>query len=76
MYAIRSYYAPRILRIGLPDKFIEQGTQAERRARYGLDEMPSGDRNELFAAIRMFFQRLADEQTTVLLFEDLHWAVV
>jgi 1-deoxy-D-xylulose-5-phosphate synthase len=26
-----------VLRIGLPDKFIEQGSQAELRARYGLD---------------------------------------
>jgi 1-deoxy-D-xylulose-5-phosphate synthase len=27
-----------VLRIGLPDKFIEQGTQAELRQRYGLDQ--------------------------------------
>jgi class 3 adenylate cyclase/tetratricopeptide (TPR) repeat protein len=40
----------------------------------GLDDMPSGDRNELFAAIRAFFQRLAANETVVLLFEDLHWA--
>ncbi len=26
-----------VKRIGLPDKFIEQGTQGELRARYGLD---------------------------------------
>jgi 1-deoxy-D-xylulose-5-phosphate synthase len=29
--------APRLVCIGLPDKFIEQGTQAELRARCGLD---------------------------------------
>jgi len=29
--------SPRVLRIGLPDRFIEQGTQTELRARYGLD---------------------------------------
>ena len=28
---------PRMLRIGLPDQFIEQGSQAELRRRYGLD---------------------------------------
>lgn len=40
----------------------------------GLEEMPAGDRGELFAAIRTFFQRIADLGTTVLVFEDLHWA--
>ncbi|NNF10213.1 MAG: AAA family ATPase [Acidimicrobiia bacterium] len=40
----------------------------------GLDEMPAGDRTELFAAMRTFFQRIADRSTTVLVFEDLHWA--
>lgn len=40
----------------------------------GLDEMPAGDRTELFAAMRTFFQRIADRGTTVLVFEDLHWA--
>jgi len=40
----------------------------------GLDEMPSGDRNELFAALRTFFQRLAESSPTILVFEDLHWA--
>ncbi|OQY19475.1 MAG: 1-deoxy-D-xylulose-5-phosphate synthase [Desulfobacteraceae bacterium 4572_35.1] len=28
---------PKVLRIGLPDKFIEQGSQEELRNRYGLD---------------------------------------
>jgi class 3 adenylate cyclase/tetratricopeptide (TPR) repeat protein len=40
----------------------------------GLDEMPPGDRDELFAAIRTFFQRVADRGTAVMVFEDLHWA--
>ena len=40
----------------------------------GLDEMPAGDRNELFAALRSFFQRVAETGTEVLVFEDLHWA--
>ncbi|PLX83115.1 MAG: 1-deoxy-D-xylulose-5-phosphate synthase [Desulfuromonas sp.] len=29
--------SPRLLRIGLPDAFVEQGSQGELRARYGLD---------------------------------------
>ena len=40
----------------------------------GLADMPSGDRNELYAALRGFFQHVAGTGTTVLLFEDIHWA--
>lgn len=40
----------------------------------GLAEMPSGDRNELFAAMRTFFQRISERDTAVLVFEDLQWA--
>jgi class 3 adenylate cyclase/tetratricopeptide (TPR) repeat protein len=40
----------------------------------GLDDMPPGDRNELFAALRTFFQRVAETATEILVFEDLHWA--
>ncbi len=58
----------------VPDPEEQQWIEPRLAALLGLDEMPSGDRNELFAAIRTFFQRIADEQTTVLLFEDLHWA--
>jgi class 3 adenylate cyclase len=39
----------------------------------GLDG-PSGDRDELFGAWRRFFERVAEQGTTVLVFEDLHWA--
>ena len=40
----------------------------------GLGEAPAGGRDELFAAWRTFFQRIAEKGTTVLLFEDLQWA--
>jgi class 3 adenylate cyclase len=40
----------------------------------GLDEMPAGDRSELFSALRTFFQRMAEKETAVMVFEDLHWA--
>jgi class 3 adenylate cyclase/tetratricopeptide (TPR) repeat protein len=39
----------------------------------GLDS-PSGDRDELFAAWRRFFERVAEQGTTLLVFEDLQWA--
>jgi len=40
----------------------------------GLEEAPIGDQENLFAAARMFFERLARDGPAVLLFEDLHWA--
>lgn len=40
----------------------------------GLEEMPAGERGEMFSAIRTFLQRIAELGTTVLVFEDLHWA--
>jgi class 3 adenylate cyclase/tetratricopeptide (TPR) repeat protein len=40
----------------------------------GLEESAAGDQENLFAAARMFFERLADSSPTVLLFEDIHWA--
>ncbi|MGZ4256733.1 MAG: AAA family ATPase [Gaiellaceae bacterium] len=40
----------------------------------GLDEADAGDRQELFAAWRLFFERLSDSFPTVLVFEDLQWA--
>jgi class 3 adenylate cyclase/tetratricopeptide (TPR) repeat protein len=40
----------------------------------GLEEHAARDRQELFAAWRLFFERLADVYPTVLLFEDMQWA--
>jgi predicted ATPase/class 3 adenylate cyclase len=40
----------------------------------GLDEAAAGDRQDLFAAWRLFFERLADVYPTVLAFEDMQWA--
>ena len=40
----------------------------------GLEPAPAGGRDVLFAAWRIFFERLAERATTVLLFEDLQWA--
>ena len=40
----------------------------------GLVEHEARDRQELFAAWRLFFERLADVYPTVLAFEDMQWA--
>jgi len=61
------------------DEFIEA---AEERAMIegallqllGVEERPGRDRDELFAAWRMFFERIAEKGTVVLVFEDLQWA--
>ena len=40
----------------------------------GLAELASTDREDLFAAWRLFFERLAERGPAVLVFEDLQWA--
>jgi class 3 adenylate cyclase/tetratricopeptide (TPR) repeat protein len=40
----------------------------------GLEERSDTDRQDLFAAWRLFFERLADESPVVLVFEALQWA--
>src|SRR3954470_14278558 len=40
----------------------------------GAGETEDADRQELFAAWRLFFERLADTNPVVLVFEDLQWA--
>jgi class 3 adenylate cyclase/tetratricopeptide (TPR) repeat protein len=40
----------------------------------GLAEQESPDRQTLFAAWRLFFERLSDVYPTLLVFEDMHWA--
>ena len=40
----------------------------------GLGDHESRDRQDLFGAWRLFFERLADQYPTVLAFEDMQWA--
>jgi class 3 adenylate cyclase/tetratricopeptide (TPR) repeat protein len=42
----------------------------------GLDERATHERDDLFAGWRLFFERLADVNPTVLVFEDMQWADV
>jgi class 3 adenylate cyclase/tetratricopeptide (TPR) repeat protein len=59
---------------GIPDA-EERGWVEPRLAHLlGLDERGGRDREELFSAWRLFFERLADRYPTILLFEDLEWA--
>jgi len=58
----------------VPDPDEQRWIEPRLAGLLGLDDMPSGDRNELFAALRTFFQRLAESDPVILVFEDLHWA--
>jgi class 3 adenylate cyclase len=40
----------------------------------GLQDRPSGERDELFSAWRTFFERIVDLGPVVMVFEDLQWA--
>ena len=40
----------------------------------GLEPAPAGGRDVLFAAWRILLERIAGDATSVLVFEDLHWA--
>jgi class 3 adenylate cyclase/tetratricopeptide (TPR) repeat protein len=40
----------------------------------GHEDRTARDREDLFAAWRLFFERLADQSPTVLVFEDMQWA--
>ena len=54
----------------------EERARVEPRlaALLGLDASPPGGAEELTAAWRTLFERIADHGPTVLVFEDLHWA--
>jgi len=56
--------------LGLGDRVLES-----LRSLVGAAEVVArGERSEHFAAWRQFFESLADQRPTVLVFEDLHWA--
>ena len=40
----------------------------------GLEEAGAGDQENLFAACRIFFERIADQGPSIMVFEDIHWA--
>ncbi len=58
----------------VPAEDDRQLVEPALRALLGVGEPPAGGREVLFAAWRIFFERIAEMGTTVLLFEDLQWA--
>ncbi len=58
----------------LPDPEESRWVEPRLAQLLGLQEEAARDREDLFAAWRLFYERLADEMPTVMLFEDLQWA--
>ena len=58
----------------VPDPQERRFTEPRLAHLLGLEEGAVGDQENLFAAARMFFERLAETGPTVLVFEDIHWA--
>jgi class 3 adenylate cyclase/tetratricopeptide (TPR) repeat protein len=58
----------------LPDPEERSWVEPRLANLLGLAERTDTDRQDLFAAWRLFFERLADESPVVLVFEDLQWA--
>ncbi len=61
------------------DEYVEDADERERigpalLSLLGVEEAPAGGRDALFPAWRLFFERIAELGTTVLVFEDLQWA--
>jgi predicted ATPase len=58
----------------LPDPQERRFVEPRLAHLLGLEEATAGDQENLFAAARMFFERLAATAPAVLFFEDIHWA--
>ncbi|HKX76814.1 MAG TPA: adenylate/guanylate cyclase domain-containing protein, partial [Acidimicrobiia bacterium] len=58
----------------LEDSERRQWAAPRLAAVLGLGQAPAGDRAELEAAVRSFFEGVSQAGTTVLVFEDVHWA--
>ena len=58
----------------LPDEAERRWVEPRLAALLALEPMPPGSRDELFAAWRTFFERIAERGPTALVFEDIHWA--
>ena len=58
----------------VPDEGQRRWIESALLALLGAGEAPAGGRDELFAAWRTYFERIAAEGPVALVFQDLHWA--
>jgi class 3 adenylate cyclase/tetratricopeptide (TPR) repeat protein len=73
---------PASARAKLTNALVDYISDAEERAwieprlahLLGLEERATHERDDLFAAWRLYFERLSEHQPAVLIFEDMQWA--
>ncbi|HEY6057413.1 MAG TPA: adenylate/guanylate cyclase domain-containing protein [Candidatus Limnocylindrales bacterium] len=58
----------------VPDEAERRSIERGLLVLLGFEEATPGGREQLFAAWRTFFERIAEDAPTVLVFEDLQWA--
>jgi class 3 adenylate cyclase/tetratricopeptide (TPR) repeat protein len=58
----------------MPDAGERRWVEPRLAQLLALEEHATQEREDLFSAWRLFFERLADQHPTVLLFEDMQWA--
>ncbi len=58
----------------VPDEAERRWIEPKLLGLLGIEELRAVEREELFTAWRTFFERVSAHGTTVLVFEDIHWA--
>ena len=58
----------------VPDEGERRWIEPKLLGLLGLEEVRTLEREELFGAWRTFFERVSEQGTTILVFEDIHWA--
>jgi class 3 adenylate cyclase/tetratricopeptide (TPR) repeat protein len=62
------------LELYVPDPTERRWLMPRLTGLLGIEELPAEGREELFAAWRTFFVRMAQQQPLLMVFTDLHWA--
>ncbi|TMK79151.1 MAG: hypothetical protein E6G47_08735 [Actinobacteria bacterium] len=62
------------VRENVPDADEQRWIEPRLAHLLGLEDRTAADREDLFAAWRLFFERLASTLPTILVFEDMQWA--
>ncbi|HEY6538579.1 MAG TPA: adenylate/guanylate cyclase domain-containing protein [Candidatus Dormibacteraeota bacterium] len=63
-----------VVELHLPEPEERRWVESRLADLLGLHQLPTREATDLFAAWRLFFERLSDANTTILVFEDLQWA--
>ncbi|HEX9311652.1 MAG TPA: adenylate/guanylate cyclase domain-containing protein, partial [Actinomycetota bacterium] len=64
----------RVVEDHLPDPEEREWVYGRLAHLLGLEERPAGEPEDLFAAWRLFFERLTERYPVILVFEDIQWA--